>query len=105
MSGGGPWWASLLRSGNNSRRAVDGAIGAAATLGLSIVILKLVAEAFKSAKRDGQESSTFRIVQEILRGLFRKNEQEEEAVDSIEIETVLHKGSCHCRSVAFEVRA
>jgi hypothetical protein len=102
----GPWWTSLLKS-SNKNHAVDRALGAAATLGLSIVILRLVAQAMKSVQQsdnDEQESSsTFKIIQEILKGLFqRKQQQEEKAVLD---ETVIHTGSCHCRAVAFELAA
>jgi len=91
----------LLKSSGN-HRPVDRALGAAATLGLSIVILRLVAQALKSAKLNGQEFSTFRVVREIIRGLFPMNEQEEEEVVE-SCDTVIHSGSCHCRAVTFEV--
>ena len=87
----------MKSSGNH--RPIDRALGAAATLSLSFVILRLVAQALKAAKRDGQESLSFRIFQEILRGLFRTQEK----VADYPSETVLHAGSCHCQAVTFEV--
>lgn len=91
-----------MKSSGNHRPA-DRALGAAATLGLSFVILKIVAQAFKSAKLNGQESSTYRVVQEIIKGLFQQTEEEEEEmVESTETD-VIHAGSCHCRAVTFEV--
>ena len=98
----GPWWTALLQSSGSNHRPVDRALGAAATLGLSIVILRLVAQAFKAARHEGEgSSSTLRIVQGIIRGLFATGSEKHEAVDT---KKVLHKGSCHCRAVAFEVR-
>lgn len=85
---------------SGSHRPGDRALGAAATLGLSIVIMRLVAQALKSAKLEGKESSALRIVQGILRGLFPENGSDKKT----DTEWVLHRGSCHCRTVKFEVR-
>lgn len=85
---------------SGSRRPGDRALGAAAMLGLSIVIMRLVAQAVKSAKLEGKESSALRLVQGILRGLFAENESDKKT----DTEKVLQRGSCHCQTVKFEVR-
>ena len=100
------WWSFLLKPQGANHRSMDRALGAAAAMGLSIVVLRLVAQAFKSAKQNGQESDTFQILQDILKRLFVTRQQEQEPVhDSASTETVLHlhSGSCHCRAVTFEV--
>lgn len=100
------WWSFLFKPQGANHRTMDRALGAAAAMGLSMVVLRLVAQAFKSAKQNGQESDTFQILQVVLKGLFLGPQQEEEPVnDSASTETVLHlhSGSCHCRAVTFEV--
>lgn len=97
----GPWWMALFSSGSgSSHRPGDRALGAAATLGLSIVILRLVAQALKAVQRNGGESPALKVVQGLLKGLFAAREDEMTEADK---QIVLHKGSCHCQSVAFEV--
>jgi hypothetical protein len=97
----GPLWAALIKSSGSHHRPGDRALGAAATLGLSIFIMRLVAQALKKINHEGQESSALQIVQGVLRGLFAEKRSGEDTNDS---KRVIHRGSCHCRAVTFEVR-
>jgi hypothetical protein len=87
---------------------MDRALGAVATVGLSVVVLRLLAQAFKSLKQNGKESDAFLVLQKVFKKLFVRQHKEEELVtDFRSTETVLHlySGSCHCRAVTFELAA
>lgn len=96
----GPWWSTLLYSGTN--RPVDRALGAAATLGISIAILRLVTRALRSNIRQGEEhreQNLYPLIKGILRNLLMLiHKEEQDAIDFVK-----HVGACHCRSIEFEV--
>jgi hypothetical protein len=100
------WWSFLFKSQGANHRSMDRALGAVATVGLSVVVLRLLAQAFKSVKQNGKESDAFLVLQKVFKKLFVRQHKEEELVtDFRSTETVLHlySGSCHCRAVTFEV--
>lgn len=122
-----PVLGSLTSAFTKSRRpgapqtgSVDRALGAAASLGLSLAILRLVVFCAKAAKRlessdaPNQLSpleSAGNIWYAFMRNLIRRLLQEDSPKDSKgstgmegDGAIISHQGSCHCESVHFEVR-
>jgi hypothetical protein len=106
------------------------AFGAAATVGLTVAILKFVVDSNKVAADEKSNDNSahheaikqllnrseflFRVVRTFLRSMLQNGHQQEkvdygssedEGDDEQEEdnEPMIHKGSCHCRSVSFEV--
>jgi hypothetical protein len=122
-----PLLGSLTSAFTQSRRpgapqtgSVDRALGAAASLGLSLAILRLVVFCAKAAKRletsdDPNQLSSLESAGNVwytfMRNIIRRLLQEDSPRDSkgsagIESDgaIITHQGSCHCESVHFEVR-
>jgi hypothetical protein len=133
--------AAAFTRNNRSRLAtspqtqpVDRALGAAASLGLSLAILRLVVYAYKTAKRlegggqvgEGQEetdslyakelnlnegisigSAWYSFVRRLLQRvvLLDSHDSAVSATPNSETDGIIitHQGSCHCKSVHFEV--
>lgn len=110
-----------------SASSLDRALGAAATVGLGIVFFRWVAQALQRSRDHGtkemgkkQSSGTggatgiptflYPFVQILIKGLLSShdeeerpgNKEEEEADDGV---LIRYNGSCHCRSIHFELRA
>jgi hypothetical protein len=124
-----PLLVSLTSAFTKSRRpgapqtgSVDRALGAAASLGLSLAILRLVVFCAKAAKRlessdDPNQLSSLESAGNVwyafMRNLIRRMLQEDDASPkdskgSAGMEgdgaMITHQGSCHCESIHFEVR-
>jgi hypothetical protein len=120
--------------------SIDRALGAAASLGLSLAILRLVVFAYKAAKRfengaetgegDGDDvdepvdrfkivgmesldfasnagSAFYNYLRMLLRRLLLHEHHHDSNTSRSRNDTgtvITHQGSCHCRSVQFEVR-
>jgi hypothetical protein len=119
--------------------SIDRALGAAASLGLSLAILRLVVFAYKAAKRfeNGGEagesdsdavdepvdrlkivgmdldfassagSAFYNYLRTLLRRLLLHEHHHDSGTTRSRNDTgtvITHQGSCHCRSVQFEVR-
>jgi hypothetical protein len=117
-------FAKSRRPGAPQTGSVDRALGAAASLGLSLAILRLVVFCAKAAKRlesSSDDPNQFQLASpesagnvwySFMRNLIRRLLQEDSHTDSkgstgIEGDggaIITHQGSCHCESVHFEVR-
>lgn len=123
------WWTALLHSysSNSSTRPllVDRSLGAAATLGLSIVLLRWMSHVYalqkeRTSAATSEKSSTtnnsttagifYPLLQTLLRTILsKKGRARIKANDSTttssksSTDLVTHTGSCHCRRIQIEV--
>ena len=112
------------KSGIHGPQQVDRALGAVASFGLSLAILRFVVSAYKAVKRfDGGEnnqnkvtsgtgeamsSSFYNYIRRVLRRFLLDGEND--SSDEQDYRTgdgaiITHQGSCHCESVQFELLA
>jgi hypothetical protein len=111
------------RPGAPQTGSVDRALGAAASLGLSLAILRLVVFCAKAAKRLESSSDDlnqlsslesagnvwYSFMRNLIRRLLQEDDSHKDSKGSSGIEgdggaIITHQGSCHCESVQFEVR-
>jgi hypothetical protein len=109
------------QSENTSRRSavalssgVDRALGAIATIGIGAFIVRVVVLAVRRAMDNSNESGKPQIrsffypfVHVVYRQIFRSRKDQsadDESINEEDGEMRLHFGSCHCRSIHFEVR-
>ena len=98
--------------------SLDRALGAAASLGLSLAILRFVVYAYKTFKRleNEEENRSFlyntgitfsSLVRQLLRSILLNDVDDSKEHDSAasqnEGTVISHVGSCHCESIHFEV--
>ena len=118
------WWSTLFHW--QSPQPMDRALGAAATLALSLAMLRFVGQAIKSTHERNETaedsalssssklSSTLTLLLSAIRkGLWRilsltitnnhSNNHSNECRDDTQ-EWIVHRGSCHCNAIQFEVR-
>jgi hypothetical protein len=112
--------------GSNSS-AISRTLGTAATLGLSLAILRFVVDSVKIANENSKNNTVsrdsidsllhrshvlYKFVRTILtrmilleqsKGNLEQSNSEEEEEENDDV-PMIHNGSCHCRSVCFEVR-
>jgi hypothetical protein len=84
---------------------MDRALGAAATVALSLAVLRLAGQALDAAKEslgDQEEGSwSFSIITGLIRSIMLDNSKQ---LGRGNHEWIVHRGSCHCKAIQFEVR-
>jgi len=108
------------RHGNLPTSSLDRALGAAASLGLSLAILRLVVHAYKAMKglensegHAGENGSPGSVLSSAIFGYMRRllrnmliDDGHDSTVDHYNDGAMItHQGSCHCESVCFEAIA
>ena len=95
-------WSAFWPSPFNSQQPMDRALGVAATLALSLALLRLAGHALRY---DGQEEapSSFSSIKGLLRTILLDLYPSRQA-EGQDQEWIVHRGSCHCKAIQFEVR-
>jgi hypothetical protein len=116
---------SAFAKGGNNRQgsSVDRALGAAASLGLSLAILRLVVQAYKAVKSQSLENNEgqpavenisrgstlsaafFGYMRRVLRRILIDDGHDSNIDNYNDGAMITHQGSCHCESVCFEAVA
>jgi hypothetical protein len=95
------WWSALF----HSPQPMDRALGAAATVALSLAVLRLAGQALNAAKDsigDQEEGSwPFSIITGLIRSIVFDTSKQ---LGGDNHEWIAHRGSCHCKAIQFEVR-
>jgi len=96
-------WSAFWPSPFNSQQPMDRALGVAATLALSLALLRLAGHALKY---DGQEEapSSFSSIKGVLRTILLDLYPSRQA-EGQDQEWIVHRGSCHCKAIQFELIA
>ena len=86
---------------------LDRTLGAAATLGLGVVLVQSVSRYLRRLNNNNEQSWIATLLS-VMRNLMTRSsrssiDDEEEPSAAIVTGTAVHSGTCHCRSVVFEV--